>query len=179
MCDVTRPVDGVTGAFAAHVGERLDGYTPLFDAPVILRQQHDLAGCSLLCPEVGAGDPYLGGREVAAFLNVRPRTVNQWRFRRRLPEADLVLRATNLWRRSTILRWAGDTGRLRAPALRAEYEKRWEIEPLPYRQGGRIPEPPKPSCLSCLPAVGPTPANGAATSTTPSGHDVVGRLGDV
>lgn len=179
MCDVTRPVDEVTEAFACHTGERLDEYTPLIEAPVTLRQKHDLASSSFHRPAASALDPYLGAREVAELLNVRPRTVHQWRFRRRLPESDVVLHATNLWRRSTILRWAGDTGRLRAPALRAEYEKRWETEPLPYRQGGRIPEPPKPSSFSRLPAVGPTPANAPATSTTPSGHDVVGRLGDV
>lgn len=89
------------------------------------------------------GDTYLGVSEVADFLQVKPRTVNQWGFRRLLPDPDVMLHATSLWKRGTILRWAGDTGRLSSPALRAEYEMRWAVRPIPYRRGGRIPEPPE------------------------------------
>ena len=112
MCDGTRPFDGVAEA---------EESAPLIDALVVLRQQHDLMACSFQLPEMGQ-DPHLGAAEVARFLDVKPRTVAQWGVRRRLPEPDLVLHATDLWKRSTILRWAGDTGRLSNPALRAEYE---------------------------------------------------------
>lgn len=124
-------------------------------------------------------DPLLGVREVADFLDVKPRTVNQWVFRRLLPEPDVALHATSLWKRSTILRWAGDTGRLSRSVLRVEYEIRWKVEPVPYRRGGRIPEPPQ-----CDHRVWPSSAQTIATSQAAGslaalGQHLVGDDGDV
>ncbi len=48
MCDGTRPFDGAAEAFTAYVGEWLDEFTPLIDALVILRRQHEPMACSLL-----------------------------------------------------------------------------------------------------------------------------------
>lgn len=48
MCDGTRQFDGAAEAFAAHVGEWLDEFSPLIDALVILRQQDELMACSFL-----------------------------------------------------------------------------------------------------------------------------------
>lgn len=48
MGDRGCPSDGAAEAFAAYVGEWLDEFTPLIDALVILRQQHELMACSFL-----------------------------------------------------------------------------------------------------------------------------------
>lgn len=90
-----------------------------------------------------AQEPLLGAREVAALLGVKPRTVTQWGYRNLLPEPDLVVNSNRIWKRVTVLRWAGDSGRLADPDLRVEYKTRFKVEPVPYREGGRIPEPPK------------------------------------
>lgn len=123
--------------------------------------------------------PLFGVREVAAFLDVKPRTVNQWVFRRLLPDPDVALHATRLWKRSTLLRWAGDTGRLSRSVLRAEYEMRWKVEPVPYRRGGRIPEPPQHGVRVWPSSPEPTLANQAAGPMAAPGQHPVGRGGDV
>lgn len=142
---------------AAYVGEWPDGLDASSDALAILRHQHESMTDSSLSTDLDAGDTHLGTHEVAEFLGVKPRTVSQWRSRRRLPEPDLVLNATNLWRRSTILRWAGDTGRLSSTALRAEYERLWKVAAVPYRKGGPIPDP-----RPVRPVAGMRPNDGAA-----------------
>lgn len=48
MCDGKYPLDGAAEAFAAHVGEWLDEFTPLIDALVILRQHHELMAALFL-----------------------------------------------------------------------------------------------------------------------------------
>ena len=124
-------------------------------------------------------DPLLGVREVADFLVVKPRTVNQWVFRGLLPEPDVALHATRLWKRSTILRWAGDTGRLSCSVLCAEYEMRWRVEPVPYRRGGRIPEPPQHGVLVWPSSPEPTLATRAGGLSAAPGQHPAGGAGDV
>lgn len=141
MADDTRPPAGTGEAFAAYVVDWLDEFIPLIDALVALSREHQATTGPLLASGAEVRDPHLSAQEVADLLGVKPRTVAQWVFRRRLPEPDAAVHAKSLWKRSTILRWAGDTGRLASPALRAEYAQRWQVEPVRHRKGGRIPEP--------------------------------------
>lgn len=53
----------------------------------------------------------VGVREIAALLGVKEQTVRTWRYRKLLPEPDATVSGIPVWRRSTILRWAKETGR--------------------------------------------------------------------
>lgn len=53
----------------------------------------------------------VGLSEIADLLRVKPATVDQWRFRRVLPEPDHVISGTPIWHRETIVAWAVRTGR--------------------------------------------------------------------
>jgi hypothetical protein len=53
----------------------------------------------------------MGYAEIAAYLNVKPRTVNTWKARDILPPADLVVHGLPTWWDTTITRWADVTGR--------------------------------------------------------------------
>lgn len=83
----------------------------------------------------------IGALEVAAMLQVKNRTVHQWVTRNVLPTADYPsVNGSQAWKRKTILRWAGETGRIRLPeldALAAEYRAVFGKEPAPPRSGGR------------------------------------------
>lgn len=87
----------------------------------------------------------VGVIEIAKMLGVQDRTVHQWLRRRLLPEADFgVVNGSRVWKRATILKWAGETGRLRSDDLQAEYRRRFRKNPQPVRNGGRLPVPPPP-----------------------------------
>ena len=49
--------------------------------------------------------------EVADRLGVERATVDKWRQRRIMPDAEWVVSGTPIWRWSTIRRWAEATGR--------------------------------------------------------------------
>lgn len=70
-------------------------------------------------------DTPVGSLEVAEFLGVAKRTVHQWQYRNLLPPHDFdAVNGTGAWKWGTILKWAGDTGRLdRMPALKGVYTK--------------------------------------------------------
>jgi predicted site-specific integrase-resolvase len=53
----------------------------------------------------------LGPAEIADMFDVHPVTVDRWRREGVLPLADAQLRRGPLWLRSTIVKWATDTGR--------------------------------------------------------------------
>jgi len=53
----------------------------------------------------------VGVREIAGLLGVQEQTVRAWRYRKLLPEPDATVSGIPVWRRSTILRWAKETGR--------------------------------------------------------------------
>lgn len=83
----------------------------------------------------------MGTLEVAELLGVKDRTVHQWLRRNLMPEEDFPrVNGSRAWKRSTILRWAGRTGRLAAEAkdLRAEYLARWGADAIAPRAGGRL-----------------------------------------
>lgn len=51
--------------------------------------------------------------EIADLLDVKRRTVHQWRSRRVLPEPDYgMVSGIPLWERETIIQWARECGRL-------------------------------------------------------------------
>lgn len=52
-----------------------------------------------------------GLREIAAYLGIAYPSVRQLRARNGLPEPDVVVSGTPLWRASTIRTWAVETGR--------------------------------------------------------------------
>jgi hypothetical protein len=98
--------------------------------------------------------------EIAALLGVSLSTVHQWRYKRELlppPDYDLVNGAP-AWERRSIVVWAGDTGRLGAPALErfpvraalvAEYRRARRRDPAaaPRRGGPPAGEPKVPDEL--------------------------------
>src|SRR4051812_41769137 len=53
----------------------------------------------------------VGAVEIAALLDVRRATVDQWRQRNLLPQPEWVVGGRPAWRESTILEWAQRTGR--------------------------------------------------------------------
>jgi hypothetical protein len=58
-------------------------------------------------------DP-VGGIELAERLHIRPETVHRWWQRSLLPEPDYPsVNGVRAWEWATILRWAGETGRIR------------------------------------------------------------------
>jgi hypothetical protein len=82
-------------------------------------------------------DP-VGVTEIADRLDVRPRTVHMWIYRSRVPPPEFTtVNGSRAWEWRTILRWAGDTGRLRTPDMVAEYERRFRRRPQPPTRGGR------------------------------------------
>lgn len=54
----------------------------------------------------------VGVREIADLLGVKPETPKAWRVRGLLPEPDGWVSGRPAWRRSTILKWAEQTGRM-------------------------------------------------------------------
>ncbi len=50
--------------------------------------------------------------EIAEWLEVERGTVDKWRQRAVLPDAEWVVSGTPIWRWSTIRLWAASTGRL-------------------------------------------------------------------
>ncbi len=88
-------------------------------------------------------EPPVGVIEIAKLLDVQDRTVHQWLRRDLLPPADFgIVNGSRVWKRATILKWAGQTGRLRNEDLVVEYRRRWRKDPVPARKGGRLPKPP-------------------------------------
>lgn len=56
-------------------------------------------------------DP-MGPKEVADFLAVKRATVQQWLFRKVLPNRDFTVSGFPAWEKETIVRWALETGRM-------------------------------------------------------------------
>lgn len=56
-------------------------------------------------------DDLLGPGDVAELLGVKRDTVMKWVQRRRIPTADSTVDGKPAWRRSTVVRWAEETGR--------------------------------------------------------------------
>jgi hypothetical protein len=118
-------------------------------------------GCSPPTHLVASGDTVvamrsrpLGKIEIVEMLGMDDRTVHTWTQRGALPEADgPMVHGMPTWERTTILEWAGDTGRLGAPgqpppkgaridlgeseALRAEYARLFGRVSAPWNLGGR------------------------------------------
>jgi phage terminase Nu1 subunit (DNA packaging protein) len=53
------------------------------------------------------GDP-VGVPEIAGMLDVKPRTVEAWARKGRLPAGDYWANGTVLWERNTIIEWADE-----------------------------------------------------------------------
>jgi hypothetical protein len=82
----------------------------------------------------------LGLPEIADMLGVEERTVQQWIRRDLLPDPTYKgVNGSPAWERDLILRWAGDSGRLRSRKLVAEFRLAFDAEPWPARAGGRVP----------------------------------------
>lgn len=77
--------------------------------------------------------------EIAARLGVGVKTIHVWRSTRRImPEPDYDTAEGHLWDWETILRWAGDTGRLRSVERIDEYRKLTGHDPIAPRKGGPV-----------------------------------------
>lgn len=82
----------------------------------------------------------IGYLEIAELLDVAPVTVRQWKWKKQMPEPDYeAVHGMPAWERATIIRWAGETGKLRDDALIAAYKTMTGHDPLRYRKGGRLP----------------------------------------
>ena len=63
--------------------------------------------------DIGSGGIYLLGiTEISELLEVAPATVTKWGQRGLLPEPDVELSIGRIWKGSTIVKWARETGRL-------------------------------------------------------------------
>lgn len=89
-------------------------------------------------PDMAQREDPVGIIEIAERLDYPVRTVHQWNFREVLPPPDYdSVNGGQAWHWRTILRWAGESGRLdRRPALVAEFD----ALPKPRRRG-RQPSP--------------------------------------
>lgn len=71
-------------------------------------------------PRTLEADPLLGVPEIADLLGVKRRTVHKWlegaKGRRPFPAHDVIVGGLRAWRRSTVTRWAEQTGRTLAGA---------------------------------------------------------------
>ena len=47
----------------------------------------------------------MGTAEIGAWLGVTRQEVAQWKFQGKLPEPDFQLKATPVWKKSTLLEW--------------------------------------------------------------------------
>lgn len=82
-------------------------------------------------------DP-VGKIEIAHRLGVQERTVHTWKYRGLLPDPDYPkVNAAPAWEWATILKWAGEQGRIRNPSLAAEYRETFKQEPAPEATSGR------------------------------------------
>ena len=56
----------------------------------------------------------MGVNEVAELLNVKPNLISTWAHREKMPKPDVLINAgkTQVWLRTTIIEWAGETGKL-------------------------------------------------------------------
>lgn len=85
-------------------------------------------------------DP-VGVPELADRLGVRARTPHVWLQRELMPPAEYTVSGNKAWNWSTILRWAGLTGRIHSPAAIDEYRKHFGEEPRAPRLGGQLEAP--------------------------------------
>jgi hypothetical protein len=77
----------------------------------------------------------LGVAEIGALLGIADRSVHQAIRRRTLPDAQFAsVNGGRAWSRETIVRWAGESGRIRPEAgeLADEYRRRFGLDPRPY-----------------------------------------------
>jgi hypothetical protein len=75
----------------------------------------------------------LGFQEVAELLNVKDTTVRMWKYHGQLPPADFIVHGMMAWETATIIRWAGETGRIHDPKLAKTYRKLTGSDPKPPR----------------------------------------------
>ena len=89
--------------------------------------------------EIGeCGDP-VGVLEMATRLGIQDRSVHMIRRRGQLPRPDYEqVNGSRAWEWSTILWWAGETDRLRTPALVQDYVDTFGIQP-PATTNHRMP----------------------------------------
>lgn len=83
----------------------------------------------------------MGALEVADLLEVKERTVHMWKHRSNLPPGEYAsVNGSEAWERASIIRWAGDTGRIRAGQddLAAAFRDLTGREPIKERGGGRL-----------------------------------------
>lgn len=75
------------------------------------------------------GDP-VGAMEMSARLDIQDRSIHMIRRRGQLPVPDYTVNGSRAWEWSTILWWAGETGRVRTTELRQAYRDMFGVEPL-------------------------------------------------
>lgn len=81
----------------------------------------------------------VGYAEIGELLLMEPVTVRQWKWKGQMPEPDFPsVHGMPAWERDTIIRWAGELGKLRTDELQDEYRALTGAEPVPYRKGGRL-----------------------------------------
>lgn len=85
----------------------------------------------------------VGATEIAERLDVAHYTVHTWLRRGVMPEPEYPsVNGSRAWEWSSILRWAGRTGRIRTAELGVQYGEMFGEDPAPVRRGGRIVLPP-------------------------------------
>jgi len=82
-------------------------------------------------------DP-VGLNEIAERLDVVGQTARNWASGPGFPTPDYVsINNGPAWEWTTVLRWVGETGRARTPALRRDFERRFGALPVRPRKAGR------------------------------------------
>lgn len=84
------------------------------------------------------GDP-VGALEISERLRLQDRTIHMIGRRGQMPKPDYEqINGSRAWEWSTILWWAGETDRLRTPALVDQYRTMFGVEP-PDNSAPRTP----------------------------------------
>ena len=90
-----------------------------------------------LVQETYEGSDLVTALEIADRLGRKPPTIAKWIELRQLPEPDGPISSwPHQWQWHTVLRWAGQTGRLFTPELQDLYRATFHNEPAPANKGG-------------------------------------------
>lgn len=128
-----------TGSVAVPTDEGLEALADRAEMREIAQAVASVAEGATVPAVPRAADP-VGLQEIIERLGVSPSTPRQWRYRGKFPPPDYeAINGLQAWEWTTVLRWAGATGKLReGTALYDEFVERFGSKPLEPRVGGSM-----------------------------------------